>query len=182
MKLFYVNGVARSGKDTVVNIMHGEFSRVHSLSSINAVKEICIREFGWNGEKDEKGRALLSDIKQAWVKYNDGPFNEMLKIIKQIGEQEEQLKQTPENLVFIMMREASEIQKMIDAVGGYALLVERPGIEADKTEAAFLKANKGFKYDITILNDGTLDELRGKTIETMQKVINGDTVTATKSK
>jgi len=171
MKVFYVNGVARSGKDTFVDIVRENFSRTHSLSSIEAVKQICVREFGWDGIKDEKGRALLGDIKQAWVKYNDGPFNTMKKILDDIRETEIKEGHSTENLVFIMIRESSEIQKMIDAVGGYAVCIQRPDIDAGDTEKAFLKANKGFKYDFTVINDGNLDDLHVKTIEMMQEVM-----------
>ena len=60
---------------------------------------------------------------------------------------------------------------MIDAVGGYAVCIQRPGIEAGETEKAFLKANKGFKYDFTIINDGSLDDLHVKAVEMMQEVM-----------
>lgn len=171
MKIFYVNGVARSGKDTFVNTVKENYSRVHNISSVDKVKEICVSVFGWDGNKDDKGRALLSDIKSAWTKYNDGPAMEMKAYVDEVKRKEKFEKHSSENIIFIMVREATEIAKMKNMMGGLSIVIERPGITACQTEKNFLKDNKGFKYDITIVNDSDEDTFKKKSIETIAQYI-----------
>lgn len=171
MKLFYVNGVAGSGKDTFIDTVTENYSRVHKISSVDRVKEICSEVFGWDWVKDEKGRALLSDIKHAWTKYNDGPAMHMVSFVENVKQKEEAENHSTENIIFIIVREASEIAKMQKAMGGLSIVIERPGITVGPTEKEFIKENKGFKYDITVLNDGNEDDFKRKTIEIISEFI-----------
>ena len=60
------------------------------------------------------------------------------------------------------------MQKMM---GGLSIVIERPGIAVGPTEKEFIKENKGFKYDITVLNDGNEDDFKRKTIEIISEFI-----------
>ncbi|MDA3834719.1 MAG: hypothetical protein PF495_15145 [Spirochaetales bacterium] len=64
-KIFYVNGVGGCGKDTFLDYVD-EFMVTTRTSTVDAVKEIARERFGWDGVKDEKGRALLSALRYAW--------------------------------------------------------------------------------------------------------------------
>ena len=72
-RIFITNGMARSGKDTFA-ILLNEFAPTLKYSSIDKIKEVAI-SCGWNGEKDEKSRKFLSDLKMLTTKFNDMPFN-----------------------------------------------------------------------------------------------------------
>lgn len=71
-----INGKARSGKDTVAKMLKEHFESTGLSVAINpnaqAVKEIALSIFDWNGLKYTRGRQLLLDITQAG--YNYDPF------------------------------------------------------------------------------------------------------------
>lgn len=67
-RLILISGKARSGKDTVAEIIkqcleaHGK--KVCILHYADYLKSICKTIYGWNGEKDEYGRSLLQSVGQ----------------------------------------------------------------------------------------------------------------------
>lgn len=66
MKLIYISGKARHGKDTVAGFMRDGLEqdgyRVLITHYGDLVKYVCKTFFGWNGEKDEAGRSLLQYV------------------------------------------------------------------------------------------------------------------------
>jgi len=53
------------------------------FSSVSKVKEIC-KLFGWDGKSlTEKDRSLISNIKDAYTIYNNGPVLELIKDIEE---------------------------------------------------------------------------------------------------
>lgn len=80
MKVIMINGYPRCGKDTFMEISKKHYkTKIHS--TIDTPKDICTK-LGWNGEKDDKSRAMLVDLKKWWVKYLDGSFTELTENIK----------------------------------------------------------------------------------------------------
>ena len=71
-KIVIINGSGGVGKDTFVDFCK-EFTNVRNISSVDKVKEAAKILVNWNGEKDEKSRKLLSDLKRISVEYNDYP-------------------------------------------------------------------------------------------------------------
>lgn len=73
-KIILIHGKARSGKDTVADMIKQNCSIRGLTCSISPnarpVKEIATRIFGWDGEKDERGRGLLIDITNAGYNYD----------------------------------------------------------------------------------------------------------------
>lgn len=69
-----INGKARSGKDTVAQLLKEHFERrglkVAIRPNAEAVKNVAKCIFGWNEIKDTKGRQLLLDITQAGYNYD----------------------------------------------------------------------------------------------------------------
>ena len=66
MRVICISGKAQHGKDTTA-IMLKEELELHGKSVIivhyaDLLKYICRTWFGWNGEKDEKGRTLLQQV------------------------------------------------------------------------------------------------------------------------
>lgn len=156
--------MARSGKDTFVEFC-SKYAKVKNYSSVDYIK-IIARLLGWNGEKDERSRKFLSDLKDLSTEYNDGP---VLKMEEQIhlGEKEGM------DFIFLHMREPSEIDKCKKLFNAETIFIQNPNVpiissnEADKNVF-------NYDYDYTIVNDGTLDDLEIKAkdfIFRQQKVI-----------
>ncbi len=71
-RIVIINGVGGSGKDTFVELC-AKHANVINISSVDKVKEAAKVLVGWNGEKDEKSRKLLVDLKKISIEYNDYP-------------------------------------------------------------------------------------------------------------
>lgn len=69
-KVIIINGKGGVGKDTLIETLPNTYSWIN-ISTIDPIKQIAIKCFGWDGEKNIKGRKLLSDLKKASEEYND---------------------------------------------------------------------------------------------------------------
>jgi hypothetical protein len=100
--LIILNGYPRSGKDSFIDFCmdnledKGVSSSKHS--TIDTVKRIA-KEMGWNGEKTPEMRNFLSEMKDLYTKYFDGPLNEIKRETMRV------------NVLFTCMREPDEIEK-----------------------------------------------------------------------
>ena len=113
-----INGQGRSGKDTVCKIM-SKYYKVRNISTIDPIKDIATFA-GWQGEKDDKSRKMLADLKQVFIEYNDLPLNFVLKHV-------ESFKTTDEDILFVHCRESEEIAKIVktSSVKTITLLIRR---------------------------------------------------------
>lgn len=66
MKVICISGHAGHGKDTAAKMMQrslwGFGKRVLIIHNADLLKFMCTQLFGWNGEKDERGRSLLQYV------------------------------------------------------------------------------------------------------------------------
>lgn len=66
MKVILVSGKAQNGKDTAADILRnklvGDNKRVLLTHYADLLKYICRNYFGWDGNKDEKGRQMLQYV------------------------------------------------------------------------------------------------------------------------
>lgn len=155
-----INGVARSGKDTFVELYTKHSSKyIINKSTVDKAKEIATI-MGWNGVKDEKSRKLLSDIKELHTDYNDGPFETLKNNAKNLGYN---------SMIFIHCRESNEIKKFKDYFKEQCttLLIKRDNIHIPNNKADMDVFN--FNYDIIIENNSTLEDFEKKIIN----MING---------
>ena len=72
-QVIIINGTGGSGKDTFVQYC-SKYAKVINISSVDKVKEAATILVGWKGEKDEKSRKLLVDLKKLSIDYNDAPL------------------------------------------------------------------------------------------------------------
>ena len=116
--IIIINGKGGSGKDAVCNIMSQQY-KTAVISEITPIKQLAAAA-GWKGEKDDKSRKMLSDLKMLFVAYNDLPFNYAM------GEIDKFLLSDNE-LLFIHIREKEEIDKIVNNCKHkvYTLLVKR---------------------------------------------------------
>ena len=153
-KIVIINGSGGVGKDTFVEFC-SEFTGVKNISSVDKVKEAARVLVGWNGEKNEKTRKLLSDLKQLSVDYNNYPLIYIRNQTKEFMEDQSQ------TIMFIHIREGSEIEKTKNDIGAKTLLITNNRVEKIATNKSDANV-ENFQYDYYIENNGTLDELREK--------------------
>ena len=153
-RIVIINGSGGVGKDTFVEFC-SEFTGVKNISSVDKVKEAARVLVGWNGEKNEKTRKLLSDLKQLSVDYNNYPLVYIRNQTKEFMEDQSQ------TIMFIHIREGSEIEKTKNDIGAKTLLITNNRVEKIATNKSDANV-ENFQYDYYIENNGTLDELREK--------------------
>ena len=66
MKIVLISGKAQNGKDTVANILKEKLEQKGNKVVIthfsDLIKFVCEKYFGWDGQKDEKGRTILQYV------------------------------------------------------------------------------------------------------------------------
>ena len=100
-----INGQGGSGKDSICNVM-AKYYKVKNISTVDPIKAIA-KFAGWNGEKGDKARKMLADLKQVFIEYCDLPLNFVLQ-------EAEKFKTDENDVMFVHCRESDEIQKIID--------------------------------------------------------------------
>lgn len=160
-----INGAGGVGKDTLCDLAAKHF-KVKNISSITPIKNIA-KECGWGGEKDDKARKFLSDLKRTLVEYNDYPTTWA------IGEYNEFLA-SDEEVMFVHIREAQEIEKFVRGTNGAAkTLLVRGGDRMKKT--AYGNASddlvEAYDYDFYYVNEKALDVAECEFCELIKGII-----------
>ena len=164
-----MESVVGAGKTTFENYcfaLNPLFVKIYS--SIDFVKEIA-KKAGWDGNKTDKDRAFLGELKQLLINYNDGPFKDVCRYIKlqrdwmEMRDLELTLQANfplPNLIFFIDVRESSEIQKFVDQCGAETILVQRALDKQDDLSAGDCAEDiNNYQYDYYITNNGTLEDL-----------------------
>lgn len=176
-----INGTGGSGKSTFCNLckevtqesewynqykelLGCPFPTVVELSTIDYVKAIA-KTTGWDGKKDDRGRAYLSALKDAMEAYDHIPSKKVMETIKKAWTVGIKMKY----LFFVNIREPENINffKSLCKVDGWScstLLITNPNVEIIRTNHADCDV-LNYKYDYYITNDGTLEDLRDKAEE-----------------
>lgn len=166
MKIICISGKARSGKDTVggmvKTILEDRGHTVLVAHYADLVKYICRQFFDWNGVKDYEGRALLQYVGTDVVRRQDN--NYWVDFIAGI------LRLFPEEWEYAVIpdtRFPNEIERMKEM--GFdvtSVRVERPqfdnGLTDEQKSHPSETALDGFRFDFTIENSGSLEELEKK--------------------
>jgi hypothetical protein len=107
-----INGKGGSGKDTICDILARHYP-VTNVSTITKVKQAARLIFGWNNGKEYRDRKFLSDLKDLWSNYNDGPFKYAYNEYKIFRDKPA----TEYNEIMVIhVREPGEIKKLYDAI------------------------------------------------------------------
>jgi len=150
-QIVIINGQGGVGKDTVCNILK-KYYQVRIVSAIDKIKEIASYG-GWDGQKDLKGRKLLSDIKMAFCKYNDLPYKEMVQEIDSFFANEN------EQILFIHVREPQEIHKLVAKYPMIKTLLIKRGTTSGEFGNVSDDNVQNYDYDFVFDNNKGLDEL-----------------------
>ena len=156
---FVINGAGGVGKDTLCDLAAKHF-RVYNISTIMPIKDIA-RMCGWAGEKTDKARRFLSDLKALTVEYNDYPTVWATERYRGFLESEDEI-------MFLHIREPEEIAKFVKATGGAAkTLLVRGGERMKKGVYGNASDDRveEYAYDYYFLNDKTLEEAESEFCE-----------------
>jgi len=164
-----LNGSAKSGKDQFAKFAKNYHKDCVNWSTIDKVKKIAKRNFGWDDKKTDEARLFLSEIKRVWSEFNNGPFEDM---IKKITNHHSKLDENQKNnfIYFIHCREPHEIQKFVDEYKSQCITIllkrddrEVPNNDSDKNVA-------NFNYDYLIQNNGNKKDLKTEAIDFIEKI------------
>jgi dephospho-CoA kinase len=165
MQIFILNGMAQSGKDTFYNMVSEmKKDETFHFSIIDKVKEKA-KLLGWTGEKTEKDRAFLHNLKILMDNYNDFNFEYVKTLIDLNNES-----RNPYSFIFIDMREEKDIIRAKKEFNAKTILIKNDNAKNILSNNA--DANVfNMKYDIIIDNSGTLDDLRLKVKQFIKEYI-----------
>lgn len=147
-----INGGGGVGKDTLCDLAAKHFKTIN-ISTIDPIKELA-RMAGWRGEKTDKARKYLADLKALCVAYNNYPTEWALGVYNKFLLDDTQI-------LFVHIREPLEIEKFVSATGGAAktLLVRAPSRQrATAYGNAADDSVENYSYDLYFSNDGTIEE------------------------
>lgn len=158
MNVLIVNGFATSGKDTfmaqIKSYGNSYNDKTEIVSIIDYVKEIAL-SIGWNGEKDEAGRKLLSDLMNILTEYNNSPIKKMYQVIDGcLG--------TGYHNLCICVRSPEVIETLKNyatslGIKVFTILIKNDNVEqitSNTADASVLD----YSYDITIENNSSLND------------------------
>ena len=161
LRVVIVNGRPESGKTTFENLCEDILGKAfcEKRSTVDKIKAIA-KMGGWDGEKTPEARKLLSDLKDIFTKFNDMPFND---IIKYLSSWESDLSyygvSDHPHVLFVDAREPEQIEKLKKELNGIAILIERTNSIVISNHADNNVYNYK-NYDWTIDNNGTLEDLK----------------------
>ena len=117
-----INGKGGVGKDFLCDSVSKQY-KTKNISAITPIKEIA-SIYGWNGEKDDRSRRFLSELKRVFADYNDLPNQYLLKEYCAFLESNQQI-------LFVHIREKDQIQRFISSLytKHITLLIRRKSID-----------------------------------------------------
>lgn len=146
--IIVINGAGGVGKDTICDIV-GKHYNTMNVSSIDPIKEIALNN-GWNGEKDDKSRKLLSDLKKIFVDYCDLPILFLRTKITEFHSSDKEI-------LFVHIREPEEINKFTSECSCITLLIK--GGKNKKYGNSSDDNVENYHYDYCYDNNDTLEKL-----------------------
>lgn len=166
--VFVINGAGGVGKDTLC-AMAAEVYRVQNISSITPIKEIAAL-CGWDGQKDDKSRKFLSDLKALCVAYNDYPT-------RWAKQRYEEFMRSGDDILFVHIREPSEIEKFVRATDGAArTLLIRGGSRVSRVPGGYGNVSddrvEEYPYDYIFLNDQPIPQTRKAFLSFLRRLVN----------
>ena len=178
MKVILVSGKAQNGKDTVASMLRDKLTadnhRVLTTHYADLLKYICRNYFGWDGNKDEKGRQMLQYVGTDVIrKQNPTLWVDFVAMM---------LKYFHENWDYVIIpdcRFPNEVTTMVEnGFDTIHLRVVRPGFESPLTEEQQKHPSETALDDTVpdfyIENTGTLEELEVTTSNWIKENLYGN--------
>ena len=150
-----INGAGGVGKDTICRVLSNHFE-IFVYSSIRPIKRIAY-EIGWEGEKTDKARKMLSDLKDICTEYNDLPFKYMSEKLYVVSDHKSA------DVVIFHIREPQEIDKFKQYVIAQGHTCKTLLIRSERAQQSYGNHAdddvENYPYDMVYQNDGTLENL-----------------------
>lgn len=164
-QIFIINGSGGVGKDAFIEMINliasNQNIRIGNYSSVAKIKDIA-KIIGWNGEKSERDRKFLSDLKLLTTEYNNMPLNDMKRYANNFMNV---VDKDDARILFLHIREPEEISKAVEEFKKICkvktILVKRDAIKHITSNMADENVYN-YDYDIIINNNGTLEDLKEK--------------------
>jgi hypothetical protein len=164
-----INGAGGVGKDSVCDVIANNYV-TFVYSSITPIKRIA-HYIGWDGEKTDKARKMLSDLKDICTEYNDLPFKYM----------KEKLFDTrfyrDVDFVCFHIREPEEIAKFRQYAKEQGYTCKTLLIRSERAQQSYGNHAdddvENYPYDMVYQNDGTLENLDKDFMDFWRKEIDG---------
>jgi hypothetical protein len=99
-----INGKAEVGKDTLCDFVINHYF-AEKISSITPILKIA-RDNGWNGTKNSKSRKFLSDLKRAFIDFNNLPN---IYLVEECN----RFLQSDNDILFVHIRESDQINEFL---------------------------------------------------------------------
>lgn len=170
MVTVFINGPATSGKDTFMKMCKKACKGKAKTISLADKPKAALSILGWNGEKTEEFRKLLSDLKIL----ADEKFNMSNQYIQETMKVIEKRKNKP-LILFVCAREIEDIKNcttFLDGMGkkNVTLLIEREGVDPILSNVADAQV-RDYSYEFVIRNDGSLEELQEKASNFVKEIL-----------
>lgn len=145
-----INGKGGVGKDTLCDIVAKHYPTIN-ISAITPYKVVA-QQLGWKGEKTDKARKFLSELKRISIEYNDYPLNHLFANWKSFM-------QSNYSVMFVHIREPEEIDKFKKWVPNVkTLLIESRRVQREFGNSSDDKV-MNYDYDYAYMNDKPLEEV-----------------------
>ena len=156
-EVLIINGSGGVGKGVFVSILSTLLNGdVRQDSIVNPTKSIA-KQIGWDGNKSERDRKFLSDLKLLLDDYNDMNYQYIKGLVHDFRDDTIKGK-----ILCIDMREPKQIKMAKKDFGAKTVLVVRDSVPQIKSNVA--DANVfDFNYDYVIENNGTMSDLKKTT-------------------
>lgn len=164
-KIFILNGVHASGKNTFVKYINEYGIDAVHYSYVDFTRDM-LESKGVNvKDKSNKLRKLLCNVNNALEEYDDIPFKDCLSIADNFYQN-----WFEGDCLFIDCREPKKIERLKQALNAKTVFVKSNKIiTADNLADKAVAEN--YKYDYVVQNIGSLDDLRNNTIDFIKDVI-----------
>ncbi len=175
MKIYLISGKARNGKSTVGEFIKEEYEnkgkKVCEIGYGSYIKYYAKTYFGWDGKEETKPRSLLQELGTEIIRKKIDPMFHVNRIMEDI----KVLSYFYDIAVISDVREPIEIitpkEKFDDVV---SINVKRTNFESELSEKeqqhfTEIALDSFDDYDYKVLNDGTLDDLKIKVKEIIEK-------------
>ena len=160
-----INGAGGVGKDTLCDMASKHF-KVCNISSITPIKEVA-SSFGWRGEKTDKARKFLADLKALAVEYNDFPT-------LWAKERYEEFLSGDGEIMFVHIREPLEIKKFVCVTDGAAkTLLIRGGKRMTKSHYGNAADDmvENYDYNYYFVNENGFEEAERDFVLLLEKIL-----------
>lgn len=168
MKLVVViNGRGGVGKDTLCEMVSEKY-KVSVISAITPIKQIA-QQFGWKGEKDNKSRKLLSDLKRVLIEYNNLPNNYLIEEYNNFLNDNNQI-------LFVHIREKDQIDLFKKSIKGkcVSLLVRRNNNDEFEYGNFSDDSVEDYQYDYYYDNSGSIEETKEAFLSLIDQILTNE--------